>query len=68
MTINEIYTILLGILILMPGILGTAVFKYFMNVEFKKEIPFFLFLYTIIEFAAIIWIAIIYFCYIPFSE
>lgn len=54
MTVNEFYTTLLTIAIFLPGILGIICFNYFMNMEIKKEIPFFLFLYVIIEFATIV--------------
>lgn len=54
MTVNEFYTALITVAILMPGVLGVICFNYFMNIEIKKEIPFFIFLYVIIEFAVII--------------
>lgn len=54
MTVNEFYTTLLTIVIFLPGILGIMCFNYFMNMEIKKEIPFFLFLYAIIEFATMV--------------
>lgn len=54
MTVNEFYTTLLTIAIFLPGILGIICFNYFMNIKIKKEIPFFLFLYVIIELATMV--------------
>ena len=54
MSVNEFYTIFTIIAILLPGVLGVTCFNYFMNMEIKKEIPFFLLLYIIIEFAVVI--------------